>query len=113
MKNENTPPKSTDAEQESGKGLDETPCSVLWLSLPDEPEVQDRPLIAALVTGDAWTDDISQAARLARKGYIVKRRDKRINGGIRETILEPEVLEYAVDRGFEMRGERELNRPNA
>jgi len=93
--------------------LDDAPCSVLWLSLPDEPEDQDAPLLAAMETRDAWTTDMSQAARLAGMGYTVKRRDRHVGGHLVETTLSAAVLDLSIDRGFEMRGERELNRPNA
>lgn len=88
-------------------------CSVLWLSMPDDPEEQDAPLIAALAAGDAYTTDMHQAARLAGKGYTVKRKDRHRDGHLVETVLSADELDLSIDRGFEMRGERELNRPNA
>jgi hypothetical protein len=87
------------------------PPSVLWLSLPDKPEVKDAPLIEALQDGDAWTEDTHQAARLAEKGYTVKRRDRHIDGRIIETTLNAHALNDALGRGVEMRGEQGLNRP--
>ena len=82
------------------------------MSLPDEPEEQDAPLIAALESGDAWTTDMHQAARLAGMGYTVKRRDRHVEGHLIETALSADVLDLSIDRGFEMRGDRDLNRPN-
>jgi hypothetical protein len=84
----------------------------LWLSLPDDAEEQDAPLIKALADGDAYTSDMHQAARLAGMGYTVKRRDRHVGGHLVETALSAAVLDLSIDRGFEMRGARELNRPN-
>lgn len=113
MSQKQTESKPPSVEEPREEGLDGTPCSVLWLSLPDEPEDQDAPLLAALKAGDAWTTDMSQAARLAGMGYTVKRRDRHVDGHLVETALSAEVLDLSIDRGFEMRGVRELNRPNA
>jgi hypothetical protein len=102
---------SADSERSGDHRL--SACSVLWLSLPDDPVELDAPLLAKLESEDAWTTDMQQAARLAGMGYIVKRRDRHVKGHLVETTLSAEVLDLSIDRGFEMRGARELNRPNA
>ena len=114
MKHQESQPKPENVPAQETSG-DRRPssCSVLWVSLPDEPEEQDAPLIAALESGDAWTTDMHQAARLAGMGYTVKRRDRHVEGHLIETALSADVLDLSIDRGFEMRGDRDLNRPNA
>ena len=84
----------------------------LWLSLPDDPETQDANLADALTHGDASTTDQEQALRFAKKGYTVKRRDRRTDTGeIVTTPLTYWNLLTAKEFGSEMRGEPELNRP--
>jgi hypothetical protein len=88
------------------------PPAVLWLSLPDAPELQDAHLLATLSKGDAWTADIHQAARIAGMGYAVKRCDRHVAGHLVETTIDAAALEISIERGIEMRGVQELNRPN-
>lgn len=96
----------------NGAGSSLSSCSVLWLSLPDDAKEQDAPLIKALAAGDTYTTDMHQAARMARMGHTVKRRDRHTEGHLVETSLSAEALDMSIDRGFEMRGARGLNRPN-
>lgn len=105
-------PNLAQSKKPSPEGLDGASSSVLWLSLPDNPYDQDEPLIAALNLGHAWTDNMEQAARLAKMGYKVMRRDRRIDGKIIDMELTSDVLTFAIHRGFEMRGDPKLNRPN-
>jgi hypothetical protein len=84
----------------------------LWLSLPDDPETQDARLTEALTQGDTYTTDQEQALRFAKKGYAVKRRDRRTDTGeIVTTPLTYGNLLTAKEFSIEMRGEPELNRP--
>jgi flagellar hook protein FlgE len=84
----------------------------LWLSLPDDPETQDASLADTLTRADSFTTDAEQALRFAKKGYAVKRRDRRnVTGEIVTTKIAYGHLITAKEFGFEMRGEPELNRP--
>lgn len=101
------PEASTVPDSERKGGCSAMPCSVLWLSLPDA----DAEVLARLKSGDTFTTDQEQAARLAQFGVKVMRLD-RIDGGLHARDL-TEVLARCDDRGWEMRGEPALNRPNA
>lgn len=84
----------------------------LYLSLPDAPEVHDRPLKFLLGKGDAWTTDTEQALRFAKDGVRVVRRDRHIvTGEVCETELSAEDLASSLKFKIEMRGQVDLNRP--
>lgn len=88
------------------------PRADVWLSLPDSPEVEDEKLIAKLQHGDTWTSDLRQAVRLSRRKFVIRRRQRRADGGTCVETLSQRELEIAEQRGFEIRGEPELNRPD-